>query len=723
MPFLSNVSDDQEKSQYYIGFNKGLNTLQDRALVDNKNLIEALNVEYVVDGVRRRKGSTRVFDDGGGSKVYGSFPYYKKSSGTRKLLRIAKQRLQYLNGSVWTDVDATSFANLETNFIQARDLIFIYNGSEALRKYDNTNITTYTQISTPTNLTVTPTYKDTLTVSSITRASSVATVTTASAHNQINGAYVTISGAAQAEYNGTFLITVTSATTFTYTVSGTPATPATGTITQVSAGTTSWSYRVSAFNATGETLACNSVATSTGPSLVDLSALKYVALSWTTVANAVGYNIYGRTATGFAEVYMATVYTTTYNDVGTDAPATAKLPQTANNSGGIVAKGGCFTSGRQFVYGVVDGGTYQPCRVAYSGVLNYIDSFVGNEFGGGWIDISANDGGEIVGIAPYQSGVLVFKTNGIYKLSFSVSGGTVTPVLQEITHSHGGVSFRAIQQIDNDIVYVGQKENRIAVFTIGQQANYTGDQLRTNELSVFIKDNLLGVNRSYLSNICSFYYDDKFTFTYTKSGETENTEGYVIDTKFGAWARYNGPPMAMTHYTVYDDGTNVHLYGGSNNSGYMWELFKNDRNDNGAAFTSTIGTKNFNAEMFNVDKIWRNPTFWFKYIGGGELICEIWTDGTQFQGTAQFSSGSSTSGPTDLMGTLLAGDYYGPLNPDSTVNADIPMEISRIFISRSLGFFMSDSGINSDWLLMGLNLNFSPLIGKPLPEQFRIQIT
>lgn len=722
MPFLSQVSDDQEQSKYYIGFNKGLNTLQNRSLVDNKNLIDALNVEYVVDGVRRRKGTTRVFDDGGGSKVYGSFPYYKKSAGTRKLLRISKQRLQYLNGSVWTDVDSTSFANAETNFIQARDLVFIYNGSEALRKYDNSTITTYTQITTPTNLAVTATYKNTLTVTGITRSGSVATATTASAHNQINGASVTIAGATQAEYNGTFVITVTSATTFTYTVSGTPATPATGTITQVSAGTTAYSYRVSAFNSTGETLACTSVAIANGPSNIDISALKYVALSWTAVANAVGYNIYGRTATGFAEVYMATVYVTTYNDTGTDTPATAKLPQTANNSGGIVAKGGCFTSGRQFVYGVVDGGTYQPCRVAYSGVLNYIDSFVGNEFGGGWIDISANDGGEIVGIAPYQSGVLVFKTNGIYKLSFTVSSGTVTPVLQEITHSHGGVSFRAIQQIDNDIVYVGQKENRIAVFTIGQQANYTGDQLRTNELSVFIKDDLTGANRSYLSNIASFYYDDKFAFTYTKLGDTENTVGYVIDTKFGAWAKWDGPPMCMTHYTIYDDATNVHLYGGSNTTGYMWELFKNDRNDNGAAFTSIVGTKSFNAEMFNVEKIWRNPTFWFKYIAGGELKCEAWTDGTQYQGSGSFSSGAASSGISDLPGTFLAGDFFGDVTI-TVENADIPMELSKIFISRTIGFYLIDDGIGSDWLLMGLNLNYSPLVGKPLQERYRVQLT
>lgn len=68
------------------------------------------------------------------------------------------------------------------------------------------------------------------TVSSITRSSAVATVTTAAAHKFVVGDTVTISGATQTEYNGSFTITsVPTATTFTYAVSGSPATPATGT--------------------------------------------------------------------------------------------------------------------------------------------------------------------------------------------------------------------------------------------------------------------------------------------------------------------------------------------------------------------------------------------------------------------------------------------------------------------------------------------------------------
>ena len=69
----------------------------------------------------------------------------------------------------------------------------------------------------------------TITAGNLTRASTTATVIL-TAHGFADGAQINIRGAGQAEYNGDFLITVTDANTFTYTVVGSPATPATGTI-------------------------------------------------------------------------------------------------------------------------------------------------------------------------------------------------------------------------------------------------------------------------------------------------------------------------------------------------------------------------------------------------------------------------------------------------------------------------------------------------------------
>jgi hypothetical protein len=61
------------------------------------------------------------------------------------------------------------------------------------------------------------------TISSITRVTTTATLTTAANHNLTTGTFITVSGATPVEYNGTFSITVTTPTAFTYTMLATPS--------------------------------------------------------------------------------------------------------------------------------------------------------------------------------------------------------------------------------------------------------------------------------------------------------------------------------------------------------------------------------------------------------------------------------------------------------------------------------------------------------------------
>jgi hypothetical protein len=68
-----------------------------------------------------------------------------------------------------------------------------------------------------------------LSITSINRSGSVATVVTGSAHGMVTDDIAQISGATEEEYNGAFPITYISTTSFSYTVPGTPSTPAGGT--------------------------------------------------------------------------------------------------------------------------------------------------------------------------------------------------------------------------------------------------------------------------------------------------------------------------------------------------------------------------------------------------------------------------------------------------------------------------------------------------------------
>lgn len=650
MPYISKVADEPEKSKYVIGFARGLNTIQDRSLVDDKNLIEATNAMLVVDGVTRRYGSDKVWDEGGASYVYGSTAFYVRngSSTTRELIRIANAQLQKLVGSSWTQIGATAYTNTQTTLLQARNRVYVHNGTDSMSYYDGSAIQTYTTLSTVGTPTVTP---------------------------------------------------------------------------QGTTGSTTYSYIIAAFNSTGETAGSTAGTTATGNATLD--STNFNRITWTAVANAEGYNIYGRTATGYGEVFIATVYgqaTASFDDTGsTNYPlVTSKLPQTFNNTGGLKGKIATYSRGRQWVAGVTEGSDYYPTRLYYSGTLNYVDTFVGGEFGGGWVEISSNDGGEIVDIQPFQNGVIAWKTNGVFKVYFTTSG---IIAVDEVTTSHGGVSSRGSQVSDNDIIYVGQKDNKLEVYTVGQQENYVEGQLRTNNIGIFISDDLTGANRSLLNNIASFYYDNKYGFTYTTGGNTENDRGYILDVRFGSWVKWDSLPMKCTHYTVFDDGTDSLLYGGSNHDGYMIELFKSARNDYGSTFRTVVGTKFYNGGQFDVEKIFRNPTLWFKYIRSGSITAELWVDGTRKQGTANLSSSSGGAGAgSDLAGAFLAGSM-AVASSDTTENADIPKELTGLFTGRSIGFYLIDENLNSNWLFMGLHLLWTPLEGKPLAQENRVELT
>jgi hypothetical protein len=90
------------------------------------------------------------------------------------------------------------------------------------------------------------------------------------------------------------------------TPTGTTVTP------QGTSGSTTYSYRVSAVGGGGETLAATAATTATGNAT--LSPTNFNRVTWGAVANATGYNVYGRTAAG--EQKLAFVLTNTFDDTG-----------------------------------------------------------------------------------------------------------------------------------------------------------------------------------------------------------------------------------------------------------------------------------------------------------------------------------------------------------------------------------------------------------------------
>ena len=117
---------------------------------------------------------------------------------------------------VFSGLDNSRFQHINFSTAGGNFLVAV-NGQDAAMVYDGTR---WFRLATTTTA---------QTISTLTSSGTTATVVTSSAHGLVTGNRIQMSGAAQAPYNGTFVITVTNTTTFTYTLATTTTSPATGT--------------------------------------------------------------------------------------------------------------------------------------------------------------------------------------------------------------------------------------------------------------------------------------------------------------------------------------------------------------------------------------------------------------------------------------------------------------------------------------------------------------
>lgn len=646
MPRIKNdIQDPKIDTEIVTSFLGGLNTFQDETVLKDGELSEAKNIILGVDGIAPRPG-TSSFGDDVGDKVIGLFGYYK-SDGTRQFLRYStgsNNKLQKYVSGVTTDIGSTTFnATARMNFVQARDEVYGFNGQDALWKYDGTTITTYTALTTPTNLSITPT--------------------------------------------GT-------------------------------TGSTTYSYRVSAFNSIGETLACATVNTTTGNAT--LSATNYNALAWTAVSNATGYNIWGRYATGLGESYMGTVYgVVVYNDKGQDDPSLSTIPPEANTTAGIKGTMAEFAISRIFSAG----DPAYPSRLSFGGSGTNIGNFSGSSVGGGSVDIFRNDGAIIRGIKPFQGGVIIWKDNAIYKFSFTSAGDQQ---LEEITRSFGGISYRGIKHVENDIIFPAKKDGRLAFYSLGNQENYASTVLRTNELSIKIASRLTNVNTEYLQYASAFYFNNVYGCSIPTEDSTTNDRTWCLDTRFGAWVYWEGAGATANCYSTYidTDGTE-YLYFGDENTGLVKKMFEEVNADSGSAISVEWATKAFNQKVFNKYKEYYDPTFQFKnVVTSGALEGDIILDGVVVEATFtinQQSTGGAGVGAF-LVGFHLPGDAPNSTNLDAAVSSDIVVEVKTVKQARSIKYKFRSNSATAKYKFLSIANTYMVLANRPLKSTSRTYI-
>ena len=200
----------------------GWNARDSLAQMAPTDAVQLINFFPTPTEVSLRKGYAKTSTEITG-KVY-SLMNYARTDGTFNLFAVAEDTIYDATNDPAVEV-FTGLTNSKLQFVNfsnaGGDYLVACNGQDPTMVYDGTD---WFYVATTTTAPA---------VSTLTHVDDVATVTTATAHGLADNNRVTISGATGADgllYNGTFVINVTGATTFEYTMAGTPTADAAGTI-------------------------------------------------------------------------------------------------------------------------------------------------------------------------------------------------------------------------------------------------------------------------------------------------------------------------------------------------------------------------------------------------------------------------------------------------------------------------------------------------------------
>lgn len=425
--------------------------------------------------------------------------------------------------------------------------------------------------------------------------------------------------------------------------------PSAPTVTRTgSSGSYTFSYKVTGVTAVGETPPSPAGSTTLNQSTLDTS--NYMTVSWSAVTSAIGYNVYGRKdGSWYFIAYVEGNSSTTYVDKGTSTPQEMFTPPESNTTSGPIAK--YITIYKDTIF--LLGDPANPSRLYYSGGGDKINDFsMAN--GGGFIDIAKNNGQKGTGLIEFKNSLLTFKERSIYQFSFTTTG---LPQVVQVTASVGCVAPRSIVTVENDVFFASDR----GIFTIGNEAGFAFDVLRSNELSSRIRSVYKTIDPAYIQNISSIYVQDQdknlVIFSYTELGSTTNNKAIVYDRERLGWYKWtNIQANCFTSYKQ-SDGSIVYLYG-DDSSGYVKQILTGD-DDFGSAIHGYFRIK---AESFgqleryktlkNIHVMLRKPT--------GTVICRIVVDGVTTEYTANIGTISpSVNFGHYVLSRFLLGESYG----------------------------------------------------------------
>jgi hypothetical protein len=475
-------------------------------------------------------------------------------------------------------------------------------------------------------------------------------------------------------------------------------------------GTFERSFRVSAFNAVGETVASDAVLVSFTPQDLTNTTIRITWASSSPASLVLGYGIYGIDQGDERLITTVDNSTLQYDYKGVPDPSQLVFPPAADSTTGPVAK---YIESYQDKL-VVGNIIAFPSRIMWSGGGSNIDKF-NWRFGGGYIDIDKDSGDQITGLKVFQDAIVVFKERSVWQVTLSVSGSLVIPTVKLVIRGVGAVSHRTIKHVENDVFFLSRR----GVFTLGNEANYVANVLRTNELSAKIRPLFATLSTQQLQSACAIYQDNKYRLSFSTGGSAMNTKEIVYDRERLAWMGPHIYPAVPSVYEVYYDGANAeHLLWGDSNDNYVTEFSSSNSDDKGVKIQTALLTKKTSfGSPFGFKQIEQLMTNWRNVYGSPNVNVILETRDGAVGSAESFSISTAFSGVGwgfDKWGTAKWGSTQGA--GSSQGSNDLVRRTYIAKAARTVQLEITTTGNNDKYELLGTQLRARPLSDAIIPS-------
>lgn len=463
-------------------------------------------------------------------------------------------------------------------------------------------------------------------------------------------------------------------------------------------GTLTRSFRISAFNAVGETLASDAVSLANTPQDLTQTLIRLQWAAASPTVSVVGYGIYGFDQGDERLITTVDPSSLRYDYVGTPDPSNLVFTPDSDTTDGPIAKY-VITHKDKLVLGNMDG---FPSRIMWSGGGANIDKF-NWRYGGGYVDIDKDAGDHITGLIEYQDKIVVFKERSVWQVSLEAEGSLVIPTVSMVIRGVGAVSHRSIRHVENDVFFLSRR----GVYTLGNEANYLANVLRTNELSAKVRPIFETLTASQLEKAAAVYDDNKYRLSYPTSGSVINNSEIIYDRERLCWLGPNTYPATAAVYEVYYDGENKkHLLWGDTNDSFVTELSSSFPTDKGVKIQTSLLTKKTQLkDTFKFKEIKDIFTNWRNVLGSPNVNVLLETRDGNIGVSESFSVTAQNSGVGwgfDKWGTAKWGNTAGAGSAQNS--SDLVRRTIINLPARTVQLEITTTGANDKYELLSAQI-------------------